>query len=104
MSEYKNTEDIYTQAQHEKEMARLEIQCKRWFIAWLVTFAVLMTALIGTNLAWVIHENQYQDVVVTQEVDTGFGGGDATIYSGTGDVSIGQSETDDPNPGEAGVN
>lgn len=87
--------DIYTRAQHEKEVTRIEIQSKRWFIAWLVTFAVLMTALIGTNLAWIIYENQFQNVVVTQEVDTGTG--DASVTGvGVGDINYGESEADDP--------
>ena len=96
MSEH--TEDIYTQSQHEKEMTRLEVQCKRWFIAFIIVLAMLFV----TNAAWVIYENQYQDVVVTQEADSGEGG-NASIYSGTGDVSIGQSETDNPDTGEEGV-
>lgn len=89
--------DTYTQAQHEKEMTRLEIQCKRWFIA----FLIVLCMLFGTNLAWVIYENSFQDVVVTQDADSGIGG-NATIYSGTGDVDVGQSQTDNQNPGEAG--
>lgn len=99
MSEINNkADDIYTQAQHEKEMTRIEIQGKRWFIAWLVTFAVLMTALIGTNLAWVIYENSFQDVVVTQDA---YVDGDGTnLLNGTGEMTYGiQGETGNQNPG-----
>lgn len=95
MSEY--TEDIYTRAQHEKEMTRLEVQCKRWFIAFLVVLGMLFV----TNAAWIIYENSFQDVVVTQEVDTGEG--DATVSGvGIGDINYGEGETNNPGPGETG--
>lgn len=88
MSEH--TEDIYTQAQHEKEMTRLEVQCKRWFIAFLTVLVMLFV----TNAAWVIYENSFQDVVLTQEAQSEMGG-DTTIYgAGIGDVNVWQSETD----------
>lgn len=82
---------VYTAWQHEREMTRLETQCKRWFAA----FLVVLIMLFGSNLAWIIYENSFQDVYVEQVAD-GSGGGDATIYSGTGDVNIGESKTDHP--------
>lgn len=83
-------EETYTKWQHEREMTRIETQSGRWFIICLVLLAMLF----GTNLAWVIYENSYQDIVLTQEADSGIGG-DATIYgAGMGDISIGQGETD----------
>lgn len=95
MSEH--TEDIYTRAQHEKEMTRLEVQCKRWFIAFLVVLGMLFV----TNAAWVIYENQFEDVVVTQEVDTGVG--DANVSGvGIGDINYGESQADNPGTGETG--
>ena len=88
------SENVYTEHQHEREMTRLEIQCKRWFIAFMVALAMLF----GTNLGWVIYENQFQDVVVTNEADTGLGG-TATVYgTGIGDVNYGESETDNQDP------
>lgn len=95
MSEH--TGDIYTQAQHEKEMTRLEVQSKRWFIA----FIIVLSMLFVTNAAWVIYENSLQDVVVTQEIDTGEG--DATVSGvGIGDINYGEGETNNPGPGETG--
>lgn len=95
MSEH--TGDIYTQSQHEKEMTRLEVQCKRWFIAFLVVLAMLFV----TNVAWVVYENQYQDVVITQEGSTDQGG--SNFFNGTGEMNTnGEGKTDNPNPGEAG--
>lgn len=79
MSEH--TGDIYTQSQHEKEMTRLEVQCKRWFIAFLVVLGMLFV----TNAAWVIYENQFQDVVVTQ--DGYVEGGGTNYFNGTGEMS-----------------
>lgn len=96
MSEYKG--DIYTQAQHEKEMTRLEVQCKRWFIAFMVVLAMLF----ATNLAWVIYENSFQDVMITQD---GYSEGDGqTFLNGTGELSVNgqQSTADNQNPGETG--
>lgn len=68
MSEH--TEDIYTRAQHEKEMTRLEVQCKRWFIAFLVVLGMLFV----TNAAWVIYEMSFVDVetTITQENADGY--------------------------------
>lgn len=61
---------MYTEAQHEREMTRLETQCKRWFIA----FMVVLVMLFGTNLAWVIYEMSFVDVetTITQENADGY--------------------------------
>lgn len=50
---------------HESAMARSERHNKR---LWIVIF-VLIGALIGTNLAWIIYENSFEDCVITQEVE-----------------------------------
>lgn len=50
---------------HESAMARSERHNKRLWIVILV----LAVALIGTNLAWVIYENSFEDYVITQEVE-----------------------------------
>lgn len=85
--------DTYTRWQHEREMTRIEVQSKRWFIA----FLIVLVMLFATNLAWVIYENSFQDVVIEQSADSG-SSGDATIYSGMGDVTIGESSTDNQDP------
>ena len=72
---------------HEGEMARMERMNRRLWIVILV----LIAALIVTNAAWIYYENQFEDVTVTQEVDTGEG--DAFV-SGNGDVNYGESKTD----------
>ena len=48
---------------HESAMARSERHSKR---LWIVII-VLIGALIGTNLAWIVYESQFEDVVTTTE-------------------------------------
>ena len=45
-------EVFYTEAQHEKEMTRVETQCHRWFLA----FLAVLCALVLTNAGWVVYE------------------------------------------------
>ena len=82
-------EMTYTVAQHEREMTRIETQCKRWFVA----FLIVLCMLFATNAAWVIYECQYTDIVIDQEASSD--GGTAQVFgTGIGDVSYGQGETD----------
>ena len=53
---------------HESAMARSERHNKRLWIVILV----LIGALIGTNLAWIMYENSLEDIVITQENDDGY--------------------------------
>lgn len=71
---------------HEGTVARFERIIKRLWILVLV----LVLLLVGTNIAWIIYESQFEDVSVTQDVDTG--DGDAVI-AGNGNVYYGESET-----------
>lgn len=48
---------------HESAMARAERQAKRLW----VLILVLIGALIGTNLAWIIYESSFKEVVTTTE-------------------------------------
>ena len=50
---------------HEGEMARMERMVRRM---WAVII-LLILLLAGSNAAWVMYENQFQDVEVTQEVE-----------------------------------
>ena len=50
---------------HESAMARSERHNKRLWIVILV----LIVALLGTNLAWIIYENSFDDYVITQDVE-----------------------------------
>jgi len=53
---------------HEADMARLERSNKR---LWLLC-VILVVLLIGSNVAWLYHEIQFEDVVVTQENADGY--------------------------------
>ena len=72
---------------HESEVSRLERVIKRLWILCIVIFV----ALIGTNAGWIYYENRYEDIVVTQDIDTGTGN---AAVSGTGDVTYGSNQTD----------
>jgi len=80
---------MYTEAQHEREMTRMEAANRRWFIAFLIVLAMLF----ATNIAWVVYENQFQDVVVTQDgyVD----GGGTNYFNGTGEMIYDSQRTSD---------
>ena len=53
---------------HESAMARAERQSKR-----LVAIIILLILLlIGSNIGWLIYENSFEDVVITQENDDGY--------------------------------
>ena len=73
---------------HESAMARSERHNKR---LWIVVL-VLIGALIGTNLAWIIYEAQFdvaEETTITQENDNGY-----NDYIGN-DGNINYGETDD---------
>ena len=54
---------------HESIMVRQERTIRRLWILCLV----LIICLVGTNLAWTVYETQFEDVSVSQAVDTGSG-------------------------------
>jgi len=76
---------------HESEVARLERVIKRLWILCIIIFICL----IGTNAAWIWWESQWEDMTISQDVDTGTG--DAVV-TGTGDINYGENKTDNKNP------
>jgi hypothetical protein len=50
---------------HESDMARLERTIKRLWIL----LILLIVLFVGSNVAWIIYENQFEDIAVTQEVE-----------------------------------
>lgn len=80
-------EDNINKWYHEQAMARMERTNKRLWILCII----LLVALALSNAGWMYYENQFEDTVVEQEVDTGEGG--ATV-TGTGDINYGESKTD----------
>ena len=76
---------------HESAMARSERHNKRLWIVILV----LIGALIGTNLAWIIYENSFEDYVITEEYDVeqdADGGGDNNSIINGGEIVNGEAE------------
>lgn len=69
---------------HEGEVTRLERINKRLWIAVLVVFA----AFVISNLAWIIFENQYQDIVTTETYTADADGSGNAVANGKGDVTI----------------
>lgn len=65
---------------HESITVKQERTIRRLWILCLV----LIICLVGTNLAWAVYETQFEDVSVSQAVDTG--SGDAVV-SGVGDLN-----------------
>ena len=71
---------------HQSAAARQERQIRRMWIVVLV----LIGALIGTNLAWIIYENSFEEVITTEEIivdadgngNANYIGQDGNIYNG----------------------
>lgn len=77
---------------HEGEMSRLERINKKCFIL----IIILIIALIGTNVGWIWHESQYEDVVttITQEGEADNNG--TVLLNNGGDLNYGyESKSDD---------
>lgn len=76
---------------HESEVARLERVIKRLWILCIIIFIFL----IATNAGWIYFESQWEDMTISQDVDTGTG--DAVV-TGTGDINYAKDKTNDQNP------
>lgn len=50
---------------HESDMARQERTIKRLWIL----LILLIVLFVGSNVAWIIYENQFEDIAVTQEAE-----------------------------------
>lgn len=79
---------------HESAMARAERASRRQWIS----IILLIILLVGTNIAWLIYESQfeyYETTTVEQEADSEEG---SIILNGTGEVTVnGYGETDGNN-------
>jgi multisubunit Na+/H+ antiporter MnhB subunit len=52
-------------AQHEKDQNRM-MGIIKWLIAVIV---ILIVLLVGSNIAWIVYENSFEDYVITQDVE-----------------------------------
>lgn len=75
---------------YESALARMERTIKKLWILCIILLAII----IGSNIAWLYYENQFEDVVttVTQEVESDRNG-NAIINDGI-HINDGESETD----------
>lgn len=64
---------------YESALSRMERTIKRMWILCMILVAVI----VGSNIAWIYYESQFEDIVttVTQEVESD-GNGDAIINDG----------------------
>lgn len=73
---------------HESAMARYERILKRL----IVVIVLLIVLLVGSNVAWIWYESQFEDVVTSVEADSGDG---IAIANLSGEVKYnGESESD----------
>lgn len=76
---------------HQEQLAREERHTERWKkFAW-----ALFAALILSNLGWLLYENSFQDVVVTENTQDGGG----TNIIGGGDIQYESEKQDNQDKG-----
>ena len=76
---------------HESAMARSERNSKRMWIVILV----LILALIGTNLAWIIYNYKFEIVEESTVVEQENSNGDNNYIGNNGDINYGKTENND---------
>ena len=76
---------------HESAMARSERNSKRMWIVILV----LILALIGTNLAWIIYNSQFETIEESTVVEQENSNGDNNYIGNDGDINCGETENND---------
>jgi len=76
---------------HESAMARSERHNKRLWIVILV----LIVVLLGTNLAWIIYEVQFETVEESTVVEQENSNGDNNYIGNDGDINCGETENND---------
>ena len=77
----------------ESSMARMERLNTKVFILCII----LTIALIGSNMAWLIYESRFEDVVVTQEAQAD-GESDINLQNVSGDYYGSESKANSKNP------
>ena len=88
-----NKDVISNEAAYEILVAAMERQVKRLYILCIIIFI----ALVGSNVAWIMYENSFQDMstLVTQEVSSD---GDAVLNGeGAGAIYYDENQADSSN-------
>ena len=83
-----NLNDSVPYVVHESAMARSERHNKRLWIVILV----LIGALIGTNLAWIVYNSQFEVVEESMVVEQENDNGDNNYIGNDGDINYGESD------------
>ena len=78
-------------AAHEAALARSERNSKRMWIVILV----LILALIGTNLAWIIYNSQFETIEESTVVEQENSNGDNNYIGNDGDITYGKTKNND---------
>lgn len=83
---------------YQADMARGERASKRWFIAWLITFIILLGVITG--VVW--YESQFERTVTTETYTSESDDGGIAIVNRDGTVTYGESDVyqdnDNPDP------
>lgn len=94
----KESREIVSRHIYESTLDRLERINRRWFIAWLITFVLLVGCVAG--FIWYESQWEYFETTVTQENDGGFNsyiGNDGDINYGDEAIEEAISDTDNNN-------
>ena len=83
----KQTPEAVTRYAYEETVARMDLANRRSWILCIILSALLVASWIG----FFVYESQFEDISVSQDVDTG--DGDAFV-AGAGDVYYGESQTE----------
>lgn len=86
MDEQMNKQVSYLE--FESSQARMERVNKRLWILCII----LIATLLGTNCAWIVYENQFEDVVTETYTSETDGGGTAIANGGGSVIYNGESE------------
>ena len=86
-----NQNIVVPYAAHEIAIATSERHSKRLWIVILV----LIVALIGTNLAWIIYNSQFETVEESTVVEQENSNGDNNYIGNDGDITYGKTENND---------
>ena len=75
-----NTNDMAVMpiAQHEKDQNRLMVIIK----SLVAVIVILIVLLVGSNIAWIVYENSFEDYVIAQDVEQDADNGENNFVGG----------------------
>lgn len=73
-----------------RELKSQNVRLERAFRGMLVLCIILVVALVGSNIAWLIYESQYETVSEETTVDSEHGAATYLENSGNGDINYGK--------------